>query len=105
MIYLITLNQELFENDSYQIISPEKSLEILSDWKMIQIDSETTGRDPRICDLLSFQIGNIDGDVQIVIDCSTIDIKRYKDILESKYCIGQNLKFDLQSLYNYGIIP
>lgn len=44
MIYLVTLNQELFENDSYTIISPEESLEILSGWgPMIQIDSETTG--------------------------------------------------------------
>lgn len=34
-----------------------------------------------------------------------MDIKLYKDILESKLIIGQNLKFDLQFLYNYGIIP
>lgn len=106
MIYLVTLNQELFENDSYMIISPEESLEILSGWgPMIQIDSETTGRDPHINDLLCFQIGNREGDKQIVIDCTTVDIKFYKHILEEYYCIGQNLKFDLQFLYNYGIIP
>ena len=106
MIYLVTLNQELFENDSYTVISPEESLEILSGWgPMIQIDSETTGRDPHINDLLCFQIGNREGDKQIVIDCTTVDIKFYKHILEEYYCIGQNLKFDLQFLYNYGIIP
>ena len=106
MIYLVTLNQELFENDSYTIISPEKSLEILSGWgPMIQIDSETTGRDPHINDLLCFQMGNREGDKQIVIDCTTVDIKFYKHVLEEYYCVGQTLKFDLQFLYNYGIIP
>lgn len=106
MIYLVTLNQELFDNPSYKIVSPEESLEMLSSWgKMIQIDSETTGRDAHICDLLCFQFGNIDGKNQIVVDCTTVDIKLYKDILESTYCLGQNLKFDLQFLYNHGIIP
>ena len=28
-----------------------------------------------------------------------------KEVLENKYIVGQNLKFDLQFLYNYGIIP
>ena len=54
---------------------------------------------------MCFQLGNIDKSWQIVIDCSTIDIRLYKDILESKYLILQNGKFDLQFLYNYGIIP
>ena len=106
MIYLVTLNQELFKNDLYEIVSPSKSLEILASWSpIVQIDSETTGRDPHINDLLCFQIGNKEGNEQIVIDCSTVDIKFYKDILEEFYCVGQNLKFDLQFLYNYGIIP
>ena len=106
MIYLVTLNQELFENDSYKIISPAESLRILSEWgPMFQIDSETTGRDARVNDLLSFQFGNVEGDTQIVVDCTTIDIKQYKEVLENNYCIGQNLKFDLQFLYNYGIYP
>ena len=62
-------------------------------------------KDPHICNLLCFQLGSIDKSWQIVIDCSTIDIRLYKDILESKYLILQNGKFDLQFLYNYGIIP
>lgn len=106
MIYLVSLNQELFENELYKVISPEESLEILSLWSpMIQIDSETDGRNAHINDFLCFQIGKSDGSDQMVIDTSTVDIRRYKDILESRYCIGQNLKFDLQFLYNYGIIP
>ena len=39
------------------------------------------------------------------VDCTTVDIKLYKEALETKWVIGQNLKFDLQFLYNYGIIP
>lgn len=40
-----------------------------------------------------------------MVDCVTTDIRLYKDVLESKLVIGQNLKFDLQFLYNYGIVP
>lgn len=106
MIYLVTLNQELFRNDTYVIISPDESLEMLSSWgPMIEIDSETSGRDPHICDFLCFQFGNINGEDQIVVDTSTVDIRLYKDYLEKTYCIGQNLKFDLEFLYNYNIIP
>lgn len=62
-------------------------------------------RDARICNILCIQFGNKSKDFQIVVDCTTIDIMVYKDILESKLLIGQNLKFDLQFLYNYGIVP
>ena len=105
MIYLVTNSRELFPNDIYEIIGVDKSLSLLSSMEMIQIDSETDGRDAHINKLLLFQIGSIDKSIQIVIDCTTIDIRKYKDVLESKFCIGQNLKFDLKFLYNYGIIP
>ena len=62
-------------------------------------------RDAHVNDLLCVQIGNVEGTIQIVIDTSTTDIRKYKDFLESTYCIGHNLKFDLQFLYNYNIIP
>ena len=51
------------------------------------------------------QFGNKDKSIQIVVDCTTIDPKLYKEILESHFIIGQNLKFDLQWLYNYNIVP
>lgn len=105
MIYLVSTQTELFESTSYKCISIQESLDILSAWKMIQYDSETSGRDAHICRLLCAQFGNEEGTVQIVVDCSTVNIQLYKDILESKYLIGHNLKFDLQFLYNYGIIP
>ena len=105
MIYLVSGQQSLFESDLYKHISIEESLDIMKDWKICQLDSETSGRDAHVNDLLCVQIGNIDGTIQIVIDTSTIDIKKYKQFLENTYCVGHNLKFDLQFLYNYNIIP
>lgn len=105
MIYLVTRNQELLDNDVYKIISVDESLHLLSKYKMFQADSETDGRDAHINKLLLFQLGSIDKNFQIVIDCTTIDIKVYKDVLESSWLIFQNGKFDLQFLYNYSIIP
>ena len=105
MIYLVSGQQQLFESNNYKTISLEESLEIIKDWKMCQLDSETSGRDSHVNDLLCVQIGDVEGTTQIVIDTSTIDIRKYKDFLESSCCIGHNLKFDLQFLYNYNIIP
>lgn len=105
MIYLVSKQQELYKSDLYELITLEQSLSIISSWKMVQVDSETTGRNARINDLLCFQIGNIEGTTQIVIDTTTVNILEYKEFLENTYLIGQNLKFDLQFLYNYGIVP
>ena len=104
MIYLVTGQELLFDND-FQLISIEESLNIMKNWNNIQYDSETLGRDAHIGDLLLAQFGNYDKTIQIVVDCTTISIVNYKEILESKYIIGQNLKFDLQWLYNYSIVP
>lgn len=102
MIYLVTENQSL-ENPRYKIITVEESLDILKDWKLVQFDTETSGIDPHIAQLLCAQFGNKED--QIVVDCLTIDILNYKNILQDKFIIGQNLKFDIQFLYNYEIIP
>lgn len=105
MIYLVSKDQTLFASSLYKNISIKESLDIISNWKMYQYDSETDGRDSHINNLLCIQIGDVDGTTQIVIDVTTIDILQYKGFLENNYCIGHNLKFDLQFLYNYGIIP
>ena len=105
MIYLVSKQQELFESTEYKTITLEESLEIIKDWKIYQYDSETTGRDAHVNEILCIQIGNVEGTIQLVIDATTIDITKYKDFLENNYCLGQNLKFDLQFLYNYNIIP
>lgn len=104
MIYLVTNQQELFEHDNYSIISADRSLSMMQSWNVIQLDSETTGRDAHLCDFLCVQFGNDKADARIVVDCTTVDIRLYKDLLEFKMCILQNAKFDLQFFFNYGII-
>ena len=103
MIYLVSNNNNL--ETVYTRISVQESLDILYPEKELQYDSETTGRDAHLCELLCVQFGFGHGQTQIVVDCTTVDIMLYKDILETKLLIGHNLKFDLQFLYNYGIIP
>ena len=104
MIFLVTLQQQLFDNPAYQLMSVEDSLKEIESWGVIQLDSETTGRDAHLCDFLCVQFGNDKADKRIVVDCTTVDIRKYKDVLESKLCILQNAKFDLQFFFNYGII-
>lgn len=104
MIYLVTLNQELFDNDAYKIISVKESLEILEPLQIVGLDTETSGLDCWTKELLSVQLGC--RDFQVVIDCKTIDILQYKEYLESdRLFIGWNLKFDLKFLYRKFIIP
>lgn len=108
MIYLVTGHKDVFNLDDVnevQYMSVEESLVMLESWPMIQFDSETNGRDPHICDFLCVQFGDGEGNDQIVVDCTTVNIRLYKDILEKHYLIGQNLKFDLQFCYKHGIIP
>ena len=104
-IYLVTTTQELFESDVYKIISVGESLSIMKEWRLLQFDTETSGTFARLDTLLCVQFGNEDKSIQIVVDISTIDIRMYKELLESRLIVGQNLKFDLQFLYNYKIIP
>ena len=104
-IYLVTKQQQLFESDLYKVITELDALEMMKDWNLVQFDSETNGRDAHLCDFLCVQFGNDKADARIVVDTSTIDVRLFKQVLESKRVIGHNLKFDLQFLYNYGIIP
>ena len=105
MIYLVTRNRQLFKSEYYEIISLEKSIEIIKSWDLIQFDTETSGRDPHVCKILCAQFGNRKAGIQIVVDTSTIDICNYRNLLETKLIVGHNLKFDIQFLYNHDIIP
>lgn len=82
----------------------EDSLKEISSWNIIQLDSETTGRNAHLCDFLLVQFGNDKADKRIVVDTTTVDIRLYKEILETKMCVLANAKFDLQFFYNYDII-
>lgn len=105
MIYLVTTKQELFDDPDYTVINADRALELMQDWKVVQYDSETNGRDPHLCKLLCAQFGNDSADARIVLDCESYPITLFRNILESKLLIGHNLKFDLQFLFNYNIIP
>jgi len=65
----------------YETISVEKSLEMLEPLKIVGTDTETEGFDVYTKKLLSLQLGCYD--FQIVIDCLTVDIQKYKPYLES----------------------
>jgi DNA polymerase-1 len=83
--------------------SPEDVIQYFKDKPEIEFDTETTGFDPYTCKLLSAQFG--DENRQYVVDTQTIDIRLFKDILESKKILMQNAKFDLRFLYVNDIWP
>ena len=104
MIYLVTKQNALFENENYKVISVEESLSLLNSLTIVGLDVETEGLDPWTKKLKSIQLGNYD--FQVVIDTTTIDPTLYKDYLESnRLFVGWNLKFDLKFLFKQGIVP
>lgn len=105
MIYYVSnLPLVITSNDITQI-TLNKALEIMKDWRVIQYDCETSGLDPHLTKILTAQFGNKEGTIQIVVDCTTISIITFKDLLENRTLVGANLKFDIKFLFNYGIIP
>ena len=105
MVYLVTTQQELFSRDDYQIISAEESLEMMKEWQMVQFDTEGTGLDCHIAKMLTMQFGKADKSIQIVVDVTTINPLLYKPVLEEKFLIGHNLKYDFKMLFAVGIYP
>jgi DNA polymerase-1 len=103
VIYLVTNQASLFTAPGYSLASVEESLEYLQTLDIIGFDTETMGLDPFTKALLSMQLG--DQQRQYVVDCTTVDPRAYKDLLESKMLIMHNAKFDVRFLFYYGIIP
>jgi len=98
MIHLIT--NQTSPTDVFPIASVSECLEYLQDLDEICLDLETTGLqflDDKIIFLILGDRFN-----QYVID-NTIDYRLFKDIIESKIIIGQNLKFDYKFLKKIGI--
>jgi len=109
MIYLVSKRIDTTNLDGVEPLSVDESIEMIESWPVVQFDTETTGFDPRICKLTSIQFGYKDFSTntcnQIVVDTLSIDPTLYKNAIEKSELIGQNLKFDLKYLYNYGITP
>jgi DNA polymerase I-like protein with 3'-5' exonuclease and polymerase domains len=103
MIYLITNQKSAFTPVGYSMSTVSESLEYLNQLQEIGVDTETRGFDPYTKELLSLQLG--DDKKQYVIDASTVDIRLYKELLESKLLLLQNAKFDLGFLYHRRIMP
>lgn len=105
MIFLVSGQQQLFESEVYSMMTVEESLAIMDKWKAVQFDTEADALDQHVGHLLTMQFGSADKSVQIIVDCTTVDPKRYKEVLERLLLVGHNLKYDFQWLYNYGIHP
>ena len=105
MIYLVTKAKTLFKSSKYECISIEKSKEIINSMGKIRgLDTETMGLNPHTKALLTVQIGTKEN--QVVIDCTTINIWEYKNILEDSdiLYILANAKFDTQFFFKHNII-
>jgi len=102
MIYFISAQKRLFESKEIQIGTIEQCINYCKKLDFVGIDTETTGFNPHNDKVLLLQLGDFNN--QFVID-SSIDFKLFKELLETKTLIGQNLKFDLRFLYNLDIWP
>lgn len=104
MMYLVTNQTTMFDEDLFKIITPEKALENLNKKVIWGLDTETYGFDPYTKDLLSVQIGDLEE--QYCIDISTVDIKIFKEFLENpkRLFILHNAKFDLRFFYHHRIV-
>lgn len=101
MIYTIGCKR-LIPSDKFKEVTVQFCLDYFKDKKSIQLDTETQGKDPHIRKILSLQLG--DNDNQFVIDARTINILQFKELIESKFIIGHNLKFDYKFLKHVGIV-
>lgn len=108
MIYLVSDRLDIL-NENVSHLTVQESIDLIRGWPVVQFDTETTGLDCHVNNLTSMQFGYKDfstGEVTaIVVDCLSVNPEEYKEIIESSYLIGHNLKFDLKFLYNYKIVP
>ncbi len=102
MIYLVTDQLRIFPNE-INVITIQRSLELLDELDSLAVDTETTGLDCHINKLLLLQMGN--KDIQVVIDLTSVSIEHYRTLLEEKDLLLQNAKFDLKFLYKVNIVP
>lgn len=110
---IVYVSNQLSIDSTFKTCSVEESIEVLNKMSYICLDTETVKKykyrldpsishDPYKCEFILVQLG--DETIQFVIDCTTIDILRYKCILESsKTFIIQNAQFDLRFFYYLGI--
>lgn len=105
MIYLVTNQKNLFSHITEDIAfaSCQELKDYFKDKDEVEFDTETNGFDPWVCKLISAQFG--DAENQFVVDSESVDVREFKEMLESKLILMQNAKFDLKFLYHKRIIP
>lgn len=96
MIYTIGIDDENFTKSTVAAV-----YDYFKDSNEIEVDLETQGFDCHVDSLLCFQIGDADNQWVIHPDY----IMHFKDLLEEKTLLGQNIKFDLKFLYKNNIWP
>lgn len=102
MIYIVT-TQILPPSNLFEVIIPEEALKKLELLEIVGLDTETMGFDPYTKQLMLLQLGCYD--FQVVIDCTTIDLRYFKDYLQSdRLFIGWNIKFDMKFLFHKKIV-
>lgn len=102
MVYLVSDNYNLFSN--FKRVSVEESLRLLESINVVGVDTETSQLECHTGTLLTLQLGN--KQIQVVVDCTSVDVKLYKHYLESdRLFIFHNAKFDLKWLYKHRIVP
>lgn len=102
MIYVVT-TQILPPSNMYEVIAPDKALELLEPLEVVGLDTETMGFDPYTNQLMLLQLGCYD--FQVVIDCTTISPNFFKQYLQSdRLFIGWNIKFDMKFLFHQRIV-
>lgn len=106
-LYYVTGAQRLFDEEEmgapYKYVTVEESLKLLEPLRNIGLDTETRGTEIWQGQLLMLQLGN--KEFEVVIDCTSVDVKLYKEFLESdRLFIIHNAKFDLRWMYKEGIV-
>lgn len=99
MKYIISANK----HTSYKNVSIEDCKRAMHKGGILFCDTETTGLYPTIHEILTFQFKCSVG--SFLIDCTTIDIKEFKEELETLTIVFHNAKFDIGVLYAQGIWP
>lgn len=105
MEFIVTNDKQRFKDIGWdgKFCAAEDVLRYFADKKSVQVDIEASGMSFKTSKMYSIAFG--DPEHQFVVDLETVSIQLFKELLETKLVIGQNLGYDLPFLYDCGIIP
>jgi DNA polymerase-1 len=102
MNYIITKNKEYFEKiGEYNYCNLEDM--ILPE--TLALDTETTGLQPRNCDIFCVQIGTSTNNYIIHMYDDNYEFADLAPYLDKKILIGHNILFDIGFMYKYNFYP